>query len=87
MDALQKVVVTSAPPGIGAEFVKAFRKLDYRVVATARSIEPSKDPNILTVTDDITDCETGRRVIRVNQAIEDDTRTEVPSGRQLQPAF
>jgi NAD(P)-dependent dehydrogenase (short-subunit alcohol dehydrogenase family) len=41
MSTLHKViVVTGASQGIGAEVVKAFRKLDYRVVATARSIEP-----------------------------------------------
>ena len=34
------VVVTGASQGIGAEVAKAFRKLDYRIVATARSIRP-----------------------------------------------
>ena len=57
------VVVTGASQGIGAEVVKAFRKLDYRVVATARSIKPSADPNILTVAGDIADPATARRVI------------------------
>jgi NAD(P)-dependent dehydrogenase (short-subunit alcohol dehydrogenase family) len=57
------VVVTGASQGIGAEVVKAFRKLDYRVVATARSIKPSEDPNILTVAGDIADPATARRVI------------------------
>ncbi|MEM5458832.1 SDR family oxidoreductase [Paraburkholderia phytofirmans] len=64
MSTSQKViVVTGASQGIGAEVVKAFRKLDYRVVATARSIKPSEDPNILTVAGDIADPETARRVI------------------------
>src|SRR5471032_252028 len=57
------VVVTGASQGIGADLVKAFRKLDYRVVATARSIKPSEDPNILTVAGDIGDPTTARRVI------------------------
>jgi NAD(P)-dependent dehydrogenase (short-subunit alcohol dehydrogenase family) len=57
------VVVTGASQGIGAEVVKAFRKLDYRIVATARSIKPSDDPNILTVAGDIGDPATARRVI------------------------
>ncbi|PRX26504.1 NAD(P)-dependent dehydrogenase (short-subunit alcohol dehydrogenase family) [Paraburkholderia sp. BL18I3N2] len=57
------VVVTGASQGIGAEVVKAFRKLDYRVAATARSIKPSEDPNVLTVTGDIADPDTARRVI------------------------
>jgi NAD(P)-dependent dehydrogenase (short-subunit alcohol dehydrogenase family) len=64
MSTSQKVVVvTGASQGIGAEVVKAFRKLDYRVVATARSIKPSEDPNILTVAGDIADPATARRVI------------------------
>ena len=64
MSTSQKViVVTGASQGIGAEVVKAFRKLDYRVVATARSIKPSEDPHILTVAGDIADPETARRVI------------------------
>ena len=41
------IVVTGASQGIGAEVVKAFRKLDYRVVATARSIKTSEDPDIV----------------------------------------
>src|SRR5476651_1852477 len=57
------VVVTGASQGIGADLVKAFRKLDYRVVATARSIKPSEDPNILTVAGDIGDPATAQRVI------------------------
>ncbi|CAE6688675.1 SDR family NAD(P)-dependent oxidoreductase [Paraburkholderia nemoris] len=64
MSTSQKVVVvTGASQGIGAETVKAFRKLDYRIVATARSIEPSEDPNIVTVAGDIADPATARRVI------------------------
>ncbi|MDB5789675.1 SDR family NAD(P)-dependent oxidoreductase [Caballeronia mineralivorans] len=64
MSTSQKVVVvTGASQGIGAEVVKAFRKLDYHIVATARSIKPSDDANILTVAGDIGDLETAQRVI------------------------
>ncbi|MFB9128680.1 SDR family oxidoreductase [Paraburkholderia dipogonis] len=64
MSTSQKVVVvTGASQGIGAEVVKAFRKLDYCVAATARSIKPSEDPNVLTVAGDIADPDTARRVI------------------------
>ena len=64
MSTSQKVVVvTGASQGIGADVVKAFRKLDYRVVATARSIKPSEDPNMLTVAGDIGDPATAQRVI------------------------
>lgn len=57
------VVVTGASQGIGAELVNAFRKLDYRVVATARSVKPSDDPNLLTVAGDIAERATAQRVI------------------------
>ncbi|MFM0169351.1 SDR family NAD(P)-dependent oxidoreductase [Paraburkholderia sediminicola] len=64
MSASQKVVVvTGASQGMGAETVKAFRKLDYRIVATARSIKPSDDPGILAVAGDIADPATAHRVI------------------------
>jgi NAD(P)-dependent dehydrogenase (short-subunit alcohol dehydrogenase family) len=57
------VVVTGASQGIGAEIVKGFRKLGYAVVATARSIKPWDDPDVLTVQGDIADPATARRVI------------------------
>ncbi|TCG07090.1 3-oxoacyl-ACP reductase [Paraburkholderia steynii] len=64
MSTSQKVVVvTGASQGIGADVVKAFRKLDYRVVATSRSIKPSEDPYILTVAGDIGDPAVAQRVI------------------------
>ncbi|MBF4212631.1 SDR family NAD(P)-dependent oxidoreductase, partial [Pseudomonas donghuensis] len=53
---------------LGAGMVKAFRDLDYRVVATSRSIQPSTDPDILTVAGDIGDPAIAQRVIR--EAIE-----------------
>jgi NAD(P)-dependent dehydrogenase (short-subunit alcohol dehydrogenase family) len=58
------VVVTGASQGIGAAVVQAFRDLDYRVVATSRSIKPSTDPDILTVAGDIANPETAQAVIR-----------------------
>jgi NAD(P)-dependent dehydrogenase (short-subunit alcohol dehydrogenase family) len=61
------VVVTGASRGIGAETVKAFRKLGHQVVATARTIKPSDDPNIATVAGDIAEPATAQRVI--NEAI------------------
>ncbi|CAM2197733.1 Dihydroanticapsin 7-dehydrogenase [Paraburkholderia kururiensis] len=57
------VVVTGASQGIGSEIVKAFRQLDYRVVATARSIQPTDDPNLAAVQGDIADPQTARRVV------------------------
>ncbi|UOQ69016.1 SDR family NAD(P)-dependent oxidoreductase [Hymenobacter volaticus] len=64
MSASQKVViVTGASQGIGAEIVKAFRKLDYRVVATSRTIKPSDDPNVVTIAGNIGDPATAQRVM------------------------
>ena len=60
----QKVaVVTGASQGIGAELVKAFRERGYRVVATARSVKPSTDPDVVTVAGDIGDRNVAKRVI------------------------
>ncbi|HWU97050.1 MAG TPA: SDR family oxidoreductase [Oxalicibacterium sp.] len=64
MNKPQKVVViTGASQGIGAEIVKAFRKRDYRIVATSRSIKPSDDEHILNIAGDIGDPATAQRVI------------------------
>jgi NAD(P)-dependent dehydrogenase (short-subunit alcohol dehydrogenase family) len=64
MSVSQKVVVvTGASQGIGAEVVKAFRRLDYRVVSTSRTIKPSDDQNILTIARDIGDPATAQRVV------------------------
>jgi len=60
----QKVaVITGASQGIGAALVKAFRDRNYRVVATARSVKESGDPDILAVPGDIADPRTAQRVI------------------------
>jgi NAD(P)-dependent dehydrogenase (short-subunit alcohol dehydrogenase family) len=60
----QKVaVITGASQGIGAALVKAYRARHYNVVATARSIEPSNDDNVLAVSGDIADRATAERTI------------------------
>ncbi|MGF6772228.1 NAD(P)-dependent dehydrogenase (short-subunit alcohol dehydrogenase family) [Paraburkholderia sp. GAS199] len=56
-------VVTGASQGIGAELVKALLERGYRVVATARGIQPSDNPKLVTVAGDIGDPDTARRVI------------------------
>jgi NAD(P)-dependent dehydrogenase (short-subunit alcohol dehydrogenase family) len=64
MSTVQKVVViTGASQGIGAALVKAFRERNYRVVATARSVKQSDDPDVLAVPGDIADPRTAQRVI------------------------
>lgn len=64
MDNEQKVaVITGASQGIGAALVKAFRGQRYRVVATARSVQATNDPDILAVPGDVADPHTAERVI------------------------
>ncbi len=57
------VVITGASQGIGAALVNAYLDRNYRVVATSRSIQPSNNPDVLTIAGDIGDPETGPRVI------------------------
>ena len=60
----QKVaIITGASQGIGAALVQAYRDRNYRVVATARSIKPSNDDDVLTVPGDIADWTTAERVV------------------------
>jgi NAD(P)-dependent dehydrogenase (short-subunit alcohol dehydrogenase family) len=60
-------IVTGASQGIGAEIVKAFRTQGYSIVATARSIKQSDDPNVIAVAGDIGERATAHRA--VNEAI------------------
>ncbi|HYB35546.1 MAG TPA: SDR family NAD(P)-dependent oxidoreductase [Mycobacterium sp.] len=57
------VVITGASRGIGAALVPAYRKLGYAVVATARSIAESGDPEVLTVPVDVAQPGAGSRII------------------------
>ncbi|MET0474720.1 MAG: SDR family oxidoreductase [Mycobacterium sp.] len=64
MNTIRKVaVITGASQGIGAGLVTAYRKLDYAVVATSRSITESDDPLVLTVPGDIGDRGVGAAVV------------------------
>jgi NAD(P)-dependent dehydrogenase (short-subunit alcohol dehydrogenase family) len=64
MTAERKVaVITGASRGIGAALVKAYRDCDYRVVATARSIRPANDDDVLAVPGDIADRKTAERAV------------------------
>jgi NAD(P)-dependent dehydrogenase (short-subunit alcohol dehydrogenase family) len=58
------VVITGASQGIGAGLVGAYRNCGYRVVANARSMCRSDDPNVVAVGGDIADPATAERVIR-----------------------
>jgi NAD(P)-dependent dehydrogenase (short-subunit alcohol dehydrogenase family) len=65
----QKVaVITGASQGIGAALVKAYRDRNYRVVATARSMKPSSDTDVLVVSGDIADRNTAERAISEGMA-------------------
>jgi NAD(P)-dependent dehydrogenase (short-subunit alcohol dehydrogenase family) len=65
----QKVaVITGASQGIGAALVKAYRDRNYRVVATARSIKPSHDNDILAVPGDVADRKTAERAVAEGMA-------------------
>jgi NAD(P)-dependent dehydrogenase (short-subunit alcohol dehydrogenase family) len=52
------VIVTGASHGIGQGLVAAYRAAGYRVIASALSIGPSTDPNVLNVAGDISDPKT-----------------------------
>lgn len=60
----QKVaIVTGASQGIGAAIADAFLAKGYKIVATSRSIQPSDNPDVLTVQGDIGDPDTARRLV------------------------
>jgi NAD(P)-dependent dehydrogenase (short-subunit alcohol dehydrogenase family) len=61
-------IVTGASQGIGAGITRAYRDLGYVVIATARSIGPSEDSDVVTIAGDIADPETAQRV--VGEAVE-----------------
>jgi len=62
-EATKVAVITGASHGIGAGLVSAFRAAGYAVLATARSMDPADDPQIATVSGDITEAETAELVI------------------------
>jgi NAD(P)-dependent dehydrogenase (short-subunit alcohol dehydrogenase family) len=56
-------IITGASQGIGAGLVTGYRGRGWAVVASARTIEPSQDPDLLTVAADITEPATADRII------------------------
>jgi NAD(P)-dependent dehydrogenase (short-subunit alcohol dehydrogenase family) len=57
------VVITGASRGIGAGLVAGYLKLGFSVVATSRSIAPSKDEQVLAIAGDIRDRATAQQVV------------------------
>ena len=55
--------MTGASRGIGAGVISAFREAGYSVVASAVSIPPSDDPDLLTVSGDLTDPGTAEQIV------------------------
>jgi NAD(P)-dependent dehydrogenase (short-subunit alcohol dehydrogenase family) len=56
-------VITGGSQGIGAGLVTAYRQRGWAVVANARTIKPSQDPDVLTVDGDIAEPATTDRII------------------------
>ena len=57
------VVITGASQGIGAALLRAYRERNYRIVATARTIESSSDDRVLALPGDIANRQTAERAI------------------------
>ena len=56
-------IITGASQGIGAALVEAYRKHGYAVIANARTIAESHEPDVTAVPGDIADPATAQRVI------------------------
>ena len=56
-------VITGGSQGIGAGLVAGYRGQGWAVVASARTISPSEDPDLLTVAGDIAESGTADRII------------------------
>jgi NAD(P)-dependent dehydrogenase (short-subunit alcohol dehydrogenase family) len=56
-------IITGGSEGIGAGIVDGYRRSDWAVVATSRTIAPAADPAFLTVAGDIAEPETAERIV------------------------
>ena len=61
-------VITGASQGIGGALLTAYRDRNYRVVATALSMEPLSGDDVVVVSGDITDRKTAERAISEGMA-------------------
>jgi NAD(P)-dependent dehydrogenase (short-subunit alcohol dehydrogenase family) len=55
-------IITGGSQGIGASLVAGYREQGWAVLATARKIKPSRDPDLLTVAGDIAEPATASRI-------------------------
>ena len=56
-------IITGGSHGIGAGLVAAYRRRDWAVVANSRTIKPSEDGAVLTISGDISETATTDRII------------------------
>ena len=56
-------IITGGSQGIGASLVAGYRRLGWAVVANARTMKPSGDPDVLTVEGDISASATAERIV------------------------
>jgi NAD(P)-dependent dehydrogenase (short-subunit alcohol dehydrogenase family) len=56
-------IITGGSQGIGAGLVAGYRGRGWAVVASARTMKPSGDPDVITVDGDVTDPATADRII------------------------
>ena len=56
-------IITGGPRGVAAGVVAGYRERSWAVVASARAIRPSQDPDLLTVAGDIAEPATADRIV------------------------
>jgi NAD(P)-dependent dehydrogenase (short-subunit alcohol dehydrogenase family) len=62
-DRQQVAVITGGSQGIGADLVDGYRRRGWAVVASARTMKPAADPEIVTVEGDIAEPGTAQRIV------------------------
>ena len=61
---MQKVaIITGGSQGIGAGLVAGYRRQGWAVVANARTITPSQDPEVAAVDGDVSEQATAERIV------------------------
>jgi NAD(P)-dependent dehydrogenase (short-subunit alcohol dehydrogenase family) len=63
MSRRRAAIITGGSQGIGAGLVAAYRKRGWAVTTSARTIEPSVDPDLVTISGDLADPATCHRIV------------------------